>query len=299
MMHLFFIMRVFGSFNLHGDSQNDSGRSLLHNVGCPTCDSANGTNLEIRGASTGAKSTESVRKQTEEPMDAYVIAPAALFARLKTLLDQLGFRAQQVPPVDLKETCGGKPADQQGTQHGCFLAHQGIWSKINKSGRPALVLESDATIGNAPISLVRSQLQAQAQLARTSIDPVYLSVGHCGNMCTTAYFMNPKAGDIGAKIDFCKTGWLVDKQILDLMCSKGVRCTWVRATLQSHCDKCFGDGIFLQDRSLKGLHDPANEGIKPGEKRETSAKANRTKAKEREAGQKERPNGVPSRRASP
>ena len=121
-------------------------------------------------------------------------------------------------------------------------------------------------------------------------------------MCTTAYFMNPKAGEIGATIDFCKTGWLVDKQILDIMCTKGVQCTWVQATSPSHCDKCFGDGIFMQDRSLRSLHDAANKGIEPGEKRETSViakKATRTKAKEREAGQNKRPHGVLSRRASP
>ena len=116
-------------------------------------------------------------------------------------------------------------------------------------------MESDATISNVPTEKVRKYLSQKALLVRTSDEPVYVSIGHClkekdrsGSKCsagTTAYFMNPTAAQVGAKLDFCKDKTTVDHQIRNGMCTDGVQCTWAKGLVDmERCKGCVGDGLF-------------------------------------------------------
>jgi hypothetical protein len=202
-------------------------------------------------------------------MDAYVISPSTLFDRLKPLLLQLGFSPRRIAPVEVHDSCRGKHTYDKGVQ-GCFLAHQGAWAEIKKSGNPALVLESDATTNGASIDELKRRLAAAAADARRSPSPRYISVGHCGHLCTLAYFMNPQAAEIGAALDFCKTRQPLDFQIRDAMCHDHVECSWLKGLPDAaRCEDCTGDGLFFQNRSLKGLHNRGKDQIRDGELRET------------------------------
>ena len=168
-------------------------------------------------------------------------------------------------------------------QHGCFLAHQGAWSKVSASGKPALVMESDATICNAPIDQVRERLRAGAADARSSQVPVWINAGTAAG----TYFINPKAAAIGMRFNFCLGGIYrssrsnVDNQI-EGMCKKGKECPRCNRTADyfqcsslqplrgvSSSASCWGSGLFRQNRTLKGLHNAENGEIQPGEIRDT------------------------------
>lgn len=211
----------------------------------------------------------------DSPMDAYVISPSTLFDQLKPLLLQLGFSPHRIAPVELHDSCRGKSTYDKGVQ-GCFLAHQHAWAAIQKSGNAALVLESDATTNGAPISELKQRLAEAAAEVRASPSPRYLSVGHCDHLCTLAYFMNPKAAEIGTTLDFCKTTQPLDFQIRDDMCAgraspgKGVECSWEKGLKDvERCSECSGDGLFFQNRSLIGLHNKRRDLIRDGAVRET------------------------------
>lgn len=202
-------------------------------------------------------------------MDAYVISPSTLFDRLKPLLLQLGFSPHRIEPVEVHDSCRGNSTYDRGVQ-GCFLAHQSVWAEIKKSGKAALVLESDATTNHAPIEEMKRRLAASAADARASQSPRYISVGHCDKLCTLAYFMNPQAAEIGATLDFCKTTQPLDFQIRDAMCKGSVECTWEKGLKDvKRCAGCSGDGLFFQNRTLRGLHDRGRDYIRDGDVRET------------------------------
>jgi hypothetical protein len=191
-------------------------------------------------------------------MDAYIIAKPHMFERSAGFLQRLGFRTHRVDPVEVKDSCNGQQAFDKAVQ-GCYLAHQSVWSKIQESGKSGFVLESDATTGGAPIEELKRRLSVAATETRASTTPRYISVGHClGNMCTTAYFMNVKAAEIGSKAEFCSKKEPVDSLIGNTMCKRDhVRCTWEPGLpgFFNRCPGCFGEGLFVQDRKkFKGMH---------------------------------------------
>lgn len=209
-------------------------------------------------------------------MDAYVISKPVLYKRTEGLLQKLGFRPHRVDPVEVNSSCNGPGAYERGV-HGCYLAHQSVWSKILQSGESALVLESDAVTGGASIQELRQRLEVSVADVRSSGSPRYISVGHCGHMCTLAYFMNPKAAKLGTKHDFCsipdRRKRAIDNVIASKMCKEDhARCTWERGLPDVlPCASCFGEGLFFQDRKLHGMHanDRKQTHIRDGEMRET------------------------------
>jgi hypothetical protein len=209
----------------------------------------------------------------EQSMNAYVISPSTLFDRLKPLLLRLGFSPRRIAPLEVHSSCRGSRTYDRGVQ-GCFLAHQRVWAEIARSGHAALVLESDATTSSEPTDELRQQLSSAAADAQASREARYISVGHCqGRLCTLAYFINPQGAAIGTALDFCKTTAPLDFQIRDGMCKGGVRCTWEnpeKGLQDVHpCEECSGQGLFFQNRSIKGLHDMRTDQIRDGEIRET------------------------------
>lgn len=205
-------------------------------------------------------------------MDAYIIAKPALFDKNKRLLEVFGFRPHRVDPVAVNESCIGNHASDKAVQ-GCFLAHQSVWSQIKASGQIALVLESDATPGDGtPLDWLGSRLAKAAANVRQSGLPTYFSVGHCAEMCTTAYFMNAEAADLGMKAQFCKRREAVDAFIHDGLCKSGVLCAWDSGfppPLSRTCSGCYGQGVFFQNRTLHGIHHLNNREIADSETRET------------------------------
>jgi hypothetical protein len=162
--------------------------------------------------------------------------------------------------------------------HGCFLAHQRAWAAIQQAGRPAaLVLESDVTVGAAPLGELKERLAALVSDVRSSSGPRYISVGHCGRNCMHAYFINVKAADLGTKVDFCsipdRRHRGVDIMLHERMCGREhVRCSWERGLPGvAPPPHSFGEGLFFQDRKLHGMHgnDQRQTHIRDGELRET------------------------------
>jgi hypothetical protein len=208
-------------------------------------------------------------------MDAYVIATPALFNHMRGLLVRLGFRPQRVDPVEVNSSsCNGASAYSRAV-HGIFLAHQSVWSKIKESGRSAFVLESDATPGDAPISELKHRLEIAATDVKSYKEvPRYIAAGHCGKLCTTAYFINVKAAAIGTHYEFCSQLSKepdVDQYISKVMCMQA-QCTWEQGLPGVHrCADCYGDGLFFQNRKLHGVHGwgTAMRNIKSGETLET------------------------------
>jgi hypothetical protein len=220
-------------------------------------------------------------------MDAYVIAKPALFDHMKDMLVQLGFRPQRVDPVELKNaSCNGASTYAKAV-HGIFLAHQSVWSKIKESGKSAFVLESDATPGDAPISELKQRLKiAAADVNSYTHTPRYIAAGHCGQLCTTAYFMNVKAADVGTHYEFCSFDSKepaksdssaampypdVDQYLTHVMCMQA-QCTWEDGLPGVHrCADCYGEGLFFQNRKLHGVHGIGKtvRNIKAGETRDT------------------------------
>jgi len=239
-----------------------------HCRGSPQGAPANLTKLHAQAAEVQTEPAVPADHGLDPSMDAYVISPSTLFDRLKPLLLQLGFSPRRIDPVEVHDSCRGKGTYDKGVQ-GCFLAHQGVWAAIKKAGRTALVLESDATTSGAPIDKLKRRLVAAAADARRSQSPRYISVGHCDHLCTLAYFMNPQAAEIGTALDFCKTTQPLDFQIRDDLCHD-VKCTWEKGLADvERCADCMGEGLFFQNRTLKGLHNGGKDLIRDGEQRET------------------------------
>jgi hypothetical protein len=228
------------------------------------------------GLDTPERDTDSASPTSADlDMDAYVIAKPALFNHMKDLLAQLGFRPHRVEPVEVKSfSCNGADAYAKAV-HGIFLAHQSVWSKIKESGKSGFVLESDATPGDAPISELKQRLEiAVADVKSYTCEPRYIAAGHCGKLCTTAYFMNVKAAAIGSQYEFCSQLTKepdVDQYLVNVMCMHA-QCSWEQGLPGVHpCADCFGEGLFFQNRKLHGVHGSgtAIRHIKAEETRET------------------------------
>lgn len=252
----------------------------------------------IRRAISHLNSTV-VLKDDVKTLDAYIIAPPPRFARIQVMLNELKgavtFNLQRIEPVSPEKLCIGMNESNAYAvgQYGCWLAHQRAWSKIIASGRAALVMESDAAMINS-IGETGHRLREAVDAALKSERPIYFSVGHCGVYCTTAYIINPKASEIATKTDYCKTPFNIDKVIYTTMCCSAgqdekdfmnqqskqagsmygpkclktgpVDCRWESGTgltAVTQCPTCMGGGLFVQNRSIRGL---SNGG---GGKRET------------------------------